>query len=222
MRSLSILLPAGMGHEWNAVLEHHGMGPRNLSVLCWSDGALMIGCHAWEQDAARYTHPGRPSWMTVSRYNEISGSIVASDQPLGAQAGVPGFEALTQAQGVSWGASFPDLPAAGSGDTVTAGAFYRVRSDPRIEVVLCIQTHQRHDPSHTDLQALAALFSPYLSPFTPHPWRQPQGAHDAYPLLNLIGGPMLVIHNGRRWRNTHGNGNTWEPGVFGWADEGPA
>ena len=26
-----------------------------------------------------------------------------------------------------------------------------------------------------------------------------------------------LIHNGTHWVNTHGDGNVWEPGVFGWS-----
>jgi hypothetical protein len=44
------------------------------------------------------------------------------------------------------------------------------------------------------------------------PWVQPTGAHDAYPA------GAVVTHNGKTWTNTHGNGNVWEPGVFGWAE----
>ena len=41
-------------------------------------------------------------------------------------------------------------------------------------------------------------------------WVQPTGEHDAY-----VDG-AVVSHNGETWTNTHGNGNVWEPGVFGW------
>ena len=47
-------------------------------------------------------------------------------------------------------------------------------------------------------------------------WVQPTGGHDAYPA------GAQVTHNGRTWENTHGDGNVWEPGVFGWTDLGPA
>ena len=43
-------------------------------------------------------------------------------------------------------------------------------------------------------------------------WVQPTGAQDAYPA------GAEVSHNGQNWRNTHGNGNVWEPGVFGWEE----
>ena len=45
-------------------------------------------------------------------------------------------------------------------------------------------------------------------------WEQPTGTHDAY-----VAG-AVVSHNGTTWTNTHGDGNVWEPGVFGWQDEG--
>lgn len=44
----------------------------------------------------------------------------------------------------------------------------------------------------------------------PEPWVQPTGAHDAYDA------EAIVLHNGAVWGNTHGDGNVWEPGVFGW------
>lgn len=40
-------------------------------------------------------------------------------------------------------------------------------------------------------------------------WKQPAGAHDAYPL------GAKVTHNGKRWTSTAG-ANVWEPGVYGW------
>jgi hypothetical protein len=46
-------------------------------------------------------------------------------------------------------------------------------------------------------------------------WRQPTGAHDAYPL------GWVVTHNGSRWVSTLST-SVWEPGVTGWdlLDEG--
>lgn len=41
-------------------------------------------------------------------------------------------------------------------------------------------------------------------------WRQPTGAHDAYK------NGAKVSHNGKHWINTYGDGNSWEPGVYGW------
>lgn len=47
-------------------------------------------------------------------------------------------------------------------------------------------------------------------------WIRPAGAHDAYPAANVRGGETVVTHNSIEWVNTHGNGNVWEPGIFGW------
>lgn len=41
-------------------------------------------------------------------------------------------------------------------------------------------------------------------------WKRPTGAHDAYKNGDK------VSHNGKHWINTYGDGNSWEPGVFGW------
>ena len=42
-------------------------------------------------------------------------------------------------------------------------------------------------------------------------WRQPTGAHDAYPL------GARVSHAGKRWISDI-DGNVWEPGVWGWSE----
>ena len=44
-------------------------------------------------------------------------------------------------------------------------------------------------------------------------WRQPTGAHDAYPAN------AKVSYNGKHWINTYGDGNSWAPGVFGWTEQ---
>ena len=43
-------------------------------------------------------------------------------------------------------------------------------------------------------------------------WVQPLGAEDAYPA------GAKVSHNGAHWLNTYGDGNVWEPGIFGWEE----
>ena len=44
-------------------------------------------------------------------------------------------------------------------------------------------------------------------------WKQPTGAHDAYEA------GAKVSHNGKHWINTYGDGNSWEPGVYGWTEQ---
>jgi len=46
------------------------------------------------------------------------------------------------------------------------------------------------------------------------PWRQPTGAHDAYPL------GAVVSHKDKTWESTVA-ANVWEPGVSGWLESGP-
>jgi hypothetical protein len=46
------------------------------------------------------------------------------------------------------------------------------------------------------------------------PWRQPQGAHDAYPI------GAVVSHKDKTWESTVA-ANVWEPGVSGWLEAGP-
>ena len=49
-------------------------------------------------------------------------------------------------------------------------------------------------------------------------WFQPTGSADAYPAVDEeTGQPTVVMHNGQAWLNTHGDGNVWEPGEFGWS-----
>lgn len=43
-------------------------------------------------------------------------------------------------------------------------------------------------------------------------WRQPLGAEDAYKA------GAKVSHSGKHWLNTYGDGNVWEPGVYGWTE----
>jgi hypothetical protein len=63
----------------------------------------------------------------------------------------------------------------------------------------------------------------YVKPPRLYPlWIQPTGAQNSYPALDAAGNPTRVEHNGRNWRNQHGNGNSWAPGVFGWEDLGSA
>jgi len=60
-------------------------------------------------------------------------------------------------------------------------------------------------------ESTPAVFTRFRDPAAgPQPWVQPQGSHDAY------GAGAVVTHNGQTWDNTHGAGNSWEPGVYGW------
>lgn len=55
--------------------------------------------------------------------------------------------------------------------------------------------------------------SPDPEPDAYPPWQQPQ---PGVPGREPYAANAIVTHDGQNWINTHGNGNEWEPGVFGW------
>lgn len=60
---------------------------------------------------------------------------------------------------------------------------------------------------------------PYIAPPNDYPlWAQPAGSYDSYPALNVAGATARVEHDGKNWENAHGDGNSWEPGVYGWIE----
>ncbi|MDL2318058.1 hypothetical protein LJC74_03055 [Eubacteriales bacterium OttesenSCG-928-A19] len=67
---------------------------------------------------------------------------------------------------------------------------------------------QNTKPSETP-----AMWTRIGNPAEEYPeWIQPIGSHDAYKAGDK------VTHSGKRWVNTHGDGNIWEPGVYGWEE----
>ena len=93
------------------------------------------------------------------------------------------------------------------GGEIEKGAVYR-HGDL---LLMAIQTHARmhYDPIETP-----ALFRVILLPEEGElypPWKQPLGAHDAYPK------GFRVVHNGQEWESDIPD-NVWEPGVFGWIE----
>ena len=58
----------------------------------------------------------------------------------------------------------------------------------------------------------------YVAPNRYPVWKRAAGAHDAYPAHTLKGEVTRVRHKGKIWENIHGDGNSWEPGVFGWEE----
>lgn len=83
-------------------------------------------------------------------------------------------------------------------------AVYQLRA--RLETLATAATR-------ADENAAAVLAALGVTPG--RPWRQPSGAHDAYPIGST------VTMGGKLWRSIL-RANVWEPGVAGWVDEGPA
>ena len=73
--------------------------------------------------------------------------------------------------------------------------------------------HPHHSQSDWPPRLVPAVWVRVDNPAEEWPeWQQPQGAHDAY------AAGRKVSHNGKHWINTYGDGNIWEPGVFGWEE----
>ena len=73
--------------------------------------------------------------------------------------------------------------------------------------------HPHHSQSDWPPRLVPAIWVRVDNPAEEWPeWRQPQGAHDAY------AAGKKVSHNGKHWINTYGDGNIWEPGVYGWTE----
>ncbi len=81
----------------------------------------------------------------------------------------------------------------------------RLRQDVEAE------TQRRHTMRSVphEIQVLQLRFLDAEGVEEGEPWRQPTGAHDAYPK------DWTVQHNGQTWTSLIG-GNVWEPGVSGW------
>ncbi len=72
------------------------------------------------------------------------------------------------------------------------------------------ETH--HSQSDWPPELVPAIWAHMDDPSEEWPvWRQPLGSEDGY------AAGAKVSHNGKHWINSHGDGNVWEPGVFGWA-----
>lgn len=74
----------------------------------------------------------------------------------------------------------------------------------------CLQAHTSQDGWTPDVAV--SLWVRIDDPAEEWPeWRQPEGAHDAYPL------GARVSHVGKRWTSDI-DGNVWEPGVANWSE----
>ena len=75
----------------------------------------------------------------------------------------------------------------------------------------CIQAHASQ--AGWEPPNVPALWAKEQDPSDIPEWVQPTGAHDAYALNDK------VRHNGKVWESEYDN-NIWEPGVYGWHEEG--
>ena len=71
--------------------------------------------------------------------------------------------------------------------------------------------HPHHSQSDWPPRLVPAIWVRVDNPAEEWPeWQQPTGAQDSYPAN------AKVSHDGKHWINIYGDGNVWEPGVYGW------
>lgn len=89
----------------------------------------------------------------------------------------------------------------------------RVREDGLLYRLIPETHHSQSDwPPHLTPAVWARVDDPAVE--WPE-WKQPL-PEEAYKA------GAKVSHNGKHWINTFGDGNVWEPGVFGWTEAGEA
>lgn len=208
--SIVAIIPAANLPAANAALAAFGPGPHfsvsGVGALGLTHGAL----HDWGTNTAY-----------VSAIKALPGVVVDEG------AGDPAARLKTLFAGVStqWTVDAPRLPA--SGMTV-AGRIYKypAAKEGPDELWLSIVAFSRTTfPGHPNTLA-ASIIRRRRWPGEVLPWKQPIDGFDAYKLLDPITlQPDRVTHLGRIHRVSQADGsgnNVWEPGVFGWTDEGPA
>ena len=190
------VVPAAHMQAANAALESQGFGPENFSVVSYTDGrASHAALHAWPDTAFSAAVAELPNVA----HDEGDGDPVARTQ------------ALIEAQGAKWGGSAPDY-----GGVLQAGSLYRYSDE---SLWHCIQPYDTSVYSDHP-SAYPALIRRARQPGAAEPWVQPQGAHDAYKLLDpFTSQPEVCSHKNSTWRTTVDN-NVWEPGAFGWIEVG--
>ena len=139
--------------------------------------------------------------------NQLSGLAVLRAGELGAAEVTPAQKAAAQMAAIR-GVEIERIEDGGpwvSGKMAEVGG----RASSGGKVYVCLQTHITQ--AGWEPQTVPALWAEERQGYAP--WVQPLGGHDAYPA------GATVTHGGKRWLNTHGDGNIWTPGVFGWTEE---
>jgi hypothetical protein len=200
--SMVAIIPVANLLAANATLEEAGFGPNNFSVAAYAGpGATHAALHSWD-DAAFET-----------AVQAISGVVV----DIGSGDPVTRTQALIAAQGAQWGDHALALPTSGN---ALANTLYRYTDDT---LWWCIQTFSR-TTYNAYPSTYPALIRQVRPPNSVLPWKQPIDAYDAYKLVNpFTGQPDRCTYNGHEWYVSQADGsgnNVWEPGVFGWTQDG--
>lgn len=145
---------------------------------------------------AIYDGPGETRWLVAPQVHPDE-----MDDPNAERSVMPVDEAVAEGLSIPWPPAqdwLQNLPMAGDVRTFD-GVEYRSLIDNNV----------------WSPDAYPQGWEPVEAPTGPQAWVQPTGSHDAYPA------GAMVTHSGATWENTHGDGNVWEPGVFGWIEVTP-
>ena len=98
------------------------------------------------------------------------------------------------------------------GVAYSVGSLRTYGEGENVKLYKCVQAHTSQADWTPDVTA--SLWSVAGDPREEWPaWSQPIGAHDAYDVGDK------VTHNGKHYVST-ASANVWEPGVYGWQEEG--
>jgi len=175
-------------------------GPNNFSVPAYAGPSPSFGLlHAWSDPEFEAAVASIPN---VVIQQGLADPIATTT-------------AVANTAGSDWSADAKPLTG-----TVTPGLY----KDAENVLWWVIQSY--NTAVYPDPEVIPALIRMAKVPGEVLPWVQPLDQYDAYKLVNAFTGqPDRCTHNGSEWYVTQADGagnNVWEPGVFGWTQDGTA
>lgn len=202
--SFTVRIPVANIVAANAALAAQGHGPQNFTIPVWTSGPLPTH--------ATLNHGGRDDTFQA-HCAALPGAVVLTGTKIGSL-----MPETMAAIGGRWGDNAPLLQG-----QVTPGLYRAIPVDGGA-LWNVIQPFDRA-VYNLALDSYPALCQRARVPGEIAPWVQPT-AENGYKLVNgFTQAPDRVTHKGHIWRVSQGDAsgaNFWEPGVFGWTDEGPA
>jgi hypothetical protein len=189
--TITATIPAQYAEQANGDLEALGFGPDNFSVPLAGETETHVGFHAWDNSpflaaVQSLDYPGLE--ITVGT------TIDTEDGPVQVQNQSPNFSEHIATHALEW-----------HRDSQTNWHENPImRGDRRTVGETLWESLLDYNVWEPPIGWREIVEQGYPA------WVQPTGAHDAY------AAGEVVTHNGQTWDNAHGNGNVWEPGVYGW------
>jgi len=203
------IIPAANLPAANAALAAFGPGPHFTISGIASTGLTHGALHDWGGNAAYVAAiKARPGVVWNDGIGDISTRLKALLSGVSAQLAVDA----------------PPLPSTGPTVAGRVYSYIRTPGTPP-EFWLSISAFNRTTFPLAP-ETYPSLLRAWRAPGDVKAWKQPTDGFDAYRVMNPITlQPDRATHLGRTWRVSQGDGagnNVWEPGAFGWIDEGPA